>query len=243
MTRGSKVRLFFGILIVIVAVGALTLFLIDSMSRSTSVKATLEAQARSIGTDYSGLVVAQEVEEGDTVKKDDVLFEIDSQQLKQSLDNGTVKRESLTVTLNSANNNIQVRANNDGVIDTINFREGAYVPSNAVIATQYVIDSQFVKAHFKLSPPDYARIDEGIALEVLFPDNTKKKATITTVSLESSEDEQSVETVVIAKINDTDMSDFRFAVGTPVDATLQLQQDTWYQSIYNFVQRLFTPQE
>jgi multidrug resistance efflux pump len=243
MKTSGKVRLFIGIVTVFIIVGLLTVWLNASMSTSSSIKAELDAQARSVGTDYSGLVVKQEVEEGQSVKENDLLFEIDSQQLKQSLANGTVKAESLTVKLNPDNKNVQLRANNSGVIDEIMFREGAYVPGNAVVATMYVVDSLFVKAHFQLSPNDYARIEKGTPMEVLFPDNTRKEATITTVNLESSEDKENVDTVITAKITDVDMSDFRFTVGTPVNATLHLKQNAWYQDVFTFVQRLFTPQE
>lgn len=243
MNANGKIRLFIGIITVFLIVGLLAIFLNISMSTSSSVKAELDAQARSVGTDYSGLIVKQEVEEGQSVKENDLLFEIDSQQLKQSLVNGTVKSENLTVRLNPENNNVQLRATNSGVVDEIMFREGAYVPGNTVIATMHVVDSLFVKANFKLSPNDYARIEKGKPIDVLFPDNTKKEATVTTVNLESSEDKESVETVVTAKITDVDMSDFRFAVGTPVNATLHLKQDAWYQNILNFVLQLFTPKE
>jgi len=241
MRFSGKFRFFVGIIVVFLIVGVLTLFLNVSMSTSSSSKAELDGQARSVGTDYSGLVVKQNVEEGQSVKEGDVLFEIDSQQLKQSLANGTAKAESLTVTLNPENNNVQLRANNSGVMDQINYREGSYVPANAVVATMYVVDSLFVRAHFQLSPNDYARIKKNIPLEVLFPDNTKKDAIITTVNLESSEDKKSVDTVITAKLDDVDMSDFRFAVGTPVEATLHLEQNAWYQNIFTFIQRLFTP--
>lgn len=241
MKTTGKLKLFFGIIVVLLIVGLLTLYLNYAMGISQSQKATLDAQARSIGTDYSGLVVKQNVEEGQEVKKDQVLFEIDSQDLRQRLANDTLQPDGLA--LNSQNGNLELRANNDGVIDEIFFREGAYISSGAVIAKVYVIDSLFVKAHFQLSPPDYARIQEDKTVELLFPDNTRKEAKITTVTLESSEDKEKVDTVVTAKIIDADMSDFRFSVGTPVSATLYLEQNAWYQAIIDFVQGLFTPKE
>lgn len=243
MKASGKLRFLFGILFVVLLVVILTVILNVSMSTSNSVKATLEAQARAVGTDYPGLVVKQNIEEGDAVEEGEILFEIDSQVLKQSLSNGTVEASSLNVTLNPENNNIQLRAISSGVVDEILFREGAYIPGSAVVATVFVVDSLFVKAHFQLSPPDYARINEDKPIELVFPDNTKKKAEITSVSLERSEDDESVDTVIVAKISDTDMEDFRFSVGTPVNATLYLQQNEWYQNVYQFIQQLFTPRE
>jgi hypothetical protein len=243
MKLGARLRLFFGIIFVIALVATLTLILSASMSTSNSVKASLAAQARSVGTDYPGLVVKQNVEEGQTVEEGDVLFEIDSQALKQSLDNGAVEADNLNVTINPDNNNIELRAANSGIVDEILFSEGAYIPANSVVATIYVVDSLYVNARFQLSPPDYARIDKNEPLELLFPDNTKKNAEITSVNLEKSENEETVDTVIVAKIKDADMDDFRFSVGTPVDATLQLRQEAWFQNIVTFIRQLFTPTE
>lgn len=239
----AKLRLVFGILLVIILVASLAFILNISMSTSNSVKATLAAQARSVGTDYPGLVVKQNVEEGEAVKKDDVLFEIDSQALKQLLDDKAIELDNLNVTVNPTNKNIELRATNSGIVDEILFSEGAYVPASAVVATVYVVDSLYVNARFQLSPPDYARIDKSEPLELLFPDNTKKYAEVTSVSLEQSENEESVDTVIVAKIKDADMDDFRFSVGTPVNAKLQLKQEAWFKNVITFVRQLFTPTE
>ena len=107
----------------------------------------------------------------------------------------------------------------------------------------FVIDSLYVRAHFQLSPPDYARIEKDKQLSLLFPDNTSKNAEITSINLESSEDQENVDTVIIAKIVDADMADFRFSVGTPVHATLYLKHDAWYQNLLNFITGLFVPKE
>ncbi len=243
MKLSGRIKFFFGIIIVFAIVALLTFILNITMSTSHSVQAELSAQARSIGTDYAGLVVKQNVEEGQKITKDQVLFEIDSQQLKQALAAGLVKEKDLPFTLTSDTQDIQLRATSDGVMSTISYREGSFVPAGGVVASAYVVDSLFVVAHFKLSPPDYARIEQDTPIEVLFPDNTKKQASITSVNLESSSDKQNVDTVIKAKISDVDMSDFRFSVGTPVNATLHLKQNPWYENTVNFVQGLFTPQK
>jgi len=243
MKLTGKIKFFFGIIAVALLVGALTVFLNISMSTSSSVEATLDAQSRTIGTDYPGLVIKQNVEEGQKISENEVLFEIESQQLKTNLASGAVTEASLPFKLNPETKNIEVRSTSAGVIDEIFFREGSYVPASGVITTVYVLDSLFVTAHFQLAPPDYARIEDDSSLELLFPDNTKKDGTITSVTLESSKDEEKVDTVVKAKITDANMSDFRFSVGTPVDAKLHLRQDTWYQNIVKVVQDLFTPKK
>jgi len=243
MKLTGKIKFFFGIIGVVLLVAILTVFLNINMSTSDSVEATLDAQARTIGTDYAGLVVKQNVEEGQKVSEDEVLFEIDSSQLKTSLDSGVIKEASLPFKLNPETKNIEVRSIGAGVIDEIFYREGSYVPAGGVITTIYVLDSLFVTAHFQLAPPDYARIEDSTSLELLFPDNTKKEGRVKSVTLESSKDEKNVDTVIKAEITDANMSDFRFSVGTPVSAKLHLRQDSWYQNLVKVIQDSFTPKK
>jgi hypothetical protein len=240
MKAGTRIKFFFGIIMVILLVGALSVFLTASMSVVESSKATLDARTRSIGTDYSGMVIKQNVEEGDTVENGEVLFVIESSQLKEALGSGRISRASLPFTL-TKDDSIELRANGNGKIDEISFREGSFVPTGAVVATFYAANSLFVTAHFQLSPPDYARINKTNRVELLFPDNTRKEATITSVSLESSENADTVDTVIEAQLNDADMDDFRFSAGTPVVVTLHLAQEKWYQNLVTFIQGLFTP--
>lgn len=243
MKLSGKIKFFFGIVAVALLVAILTVFLNISMSTSESVEATLDAQARTIGTDYSGLVVKQNVEEGQKVSENEVLFEIESQQLKTSLDSQTIQEASLPFKLNPETKNIEIRSVSAGVVDEIFYREGSYIPAGGVVGTIYVLDSLFVTAHFQLAPPDYARIEEDTSLELLFPDNTKKEGRVTSVTLESSKDKEKVDTVVKAEITNANMSDFRFSVGTPVSAKLHLRQDTWYQNIVKVIQDSFTPKK
>jgi hypothetical protein len=240
MKFGTKLKFFFGIVMVVLVVAALSILLGASMSVVESSKATLDARARSIGTDYSGMVIKQNVEEGDTVEEGQVLFVIESTQLKEALNGSRVTRASLPFTLTDEDD-IELRANGNGKVDEILFREGSFVPTGAVVATFYAANSLFVTAHFQLSPPDYARINKTNRVELLFPDNTRKEATITSVSLESSENADTVDTVIEAQLDDADMDDFRFSAGTPVVVTLHLTQEKWYQNLVTFIKGLFTP--
>ena len=100
-------------------------------------------------------------------------------------------------------------------------------------------DTYYVVAHFHLTPNDYARINKLSNMTLRFPDNTVKTAKIFSISLVSNGD--SVDTVVKATVKNADISDFRFAVGTPVDATLRLNQDNIFQGLVTWTQQLFKP--
>jgi hypothetical protein len=235
----SRLEFICGILFVLLLVGALILYLNNSMSQSHSTKAELAADASAIGTDYPGLVVKQNVEVGDKVTKGKTLFELKSAQLTESLSNKTVSLSSLPFTVDSTTGNILIKASDDGVIEKLNYRAGSYVPAGGILATVNTVGSLHAVAYFKLSPPDYARISKSSKLSLKLPDNTSMEATVFDISLVSNGDH--VDTVVKARIKDADISDFRFSVGTPVQATLQLSTTTWYQTIYNYVTQLFKP--
>lgn len=224
---------------VILIVGVLSLYLNGIMSVSQSSKAELAADASTIGTDYPGLVVKQNVEEGDKVKKGQVLFQIQSTQLNDDLTKGVVTASSLSFSIDPTTNYIQLKASDDGVVNKIFYHAGSYVPGGGIVASVYTVGSLYVISHFHLSPPDYARIDKSSKISLRLPDNSTQTATIFSIALVSNGD--SVDTVVKARLKNADISDFQFSVGTPVDSTLQLRQDNIFQGLFNSVQQLFKP--
>lgn len=239
MSFKSRLKFFFGLLFVVFLVGALLVNLNNSMSVARSSKALLGADSVTIGTDYPGLVVKQNVEEGDKFKKGDTLFEISSQQLNDALTNKSVKVASLPFDLSADEQNILVEAKEDGVIQKINYRSGSYVPAGGILAITNTVGSLYVEGHYRLSPPDYARIKKGSMLAVTFPDNSKIEAIIYSVSLVS--DGSEVDTVIKARLQHADVTDFRFSVNTPVQAVLKLTDKTWYQNLNELAHKLFRP--
>ena len=235
----SRIKFFMGIVIVLIVVGLLVFYLINSMSVSHSSKAALAADASSIGTDYAGLVVKQNVEEGDKVQKGQTLFEIRSAQLNDAITSKTVVPRSLPFSIDPATNDILLKASDDGVVQKINYHQGSFVPTGGIVATVNTVGSLYVVANFKLSPPDYARISKNSKLEITFPDNTRMQATVFNIALASNEGH--VDTVVKARLKNADISDFRFSVDTPVQATLQLSNAQWYQRVLDGIQQLLKP--
>ena len=235
----SRIRLVFGILVVILIVGALSMYLNNIMSVSQSSKAQLAADSTTIGTDYPGLIVKQNVEEGDKVTKGQVLFEIQSTQLNDALTKGLVMTAPLSFNVDPATNYIRLKASDDGVIEKIDYRAGSYVPGGGTVASIDTVGSLYVTAHFRLSPPDYARINKSNTINLRLPDNSTQTATIFSIALVSNG--SNVDTVVKARLKNADISDFRFSVGTPVEATLLLKQDNIFQGLFNIIQQLFKP--
>ena len=229
----------FGILVVVLIVVALSMYLNNIMSVSQSSKARLAADSTTLGADYPGLIVKQNVEEGDKVAKGQVLFEIQSTQLNDALTKGSITASSLSVDVDPVTNYIRLKASDDGVIEKINYRAGSYVQGGGIVASIDTVGSLYVIANFRLSPPDYARINKSNEIKLRLPDNSTQTATVYSIALVSNGSD--VDTVVKARLKNADISDFRFSVGTPVQATLLLKQDNIFQGLFNFIQQLFKP--
>lgn len=234
-----RLKFLLGIIFVILIVGALVLYLIVGMTTARSYKAQLAADASSLGTDYPGTIVKQHAEEGDKVTKGETLFEVQSAQLTDSLHNGSVSAKSLPFSVDSTTGNILIKAPDDGVVEKVFYHNGSFAPAGGIVATVNTVGSLYVVATFKLAPPDYARISRSSGVSLVLPDNTTLAATVFDISVTSNGDR--ADTVVKARIKDADISDYRFSVGTPVHATLQLSTPNWFRSLYDFVSQLFKP--
>ena len=235
----TRIRFILGILGVLVIVALLVLYLNNALSTVHANRATLESDAQTIGTDYSGLVVKQNVTDGDTISKGQILFEITSPQLTANIANGSVKKASLPFSIDPTSDNIQIKAADNGVVQKVNYLTGSFAPSGGILATINTVGTSYISGHFHLSPRDYARVKKGNAMDVTFPDNKHVTAVVQSIAL--AKDGDRVDTIVKARLNGKSISDFQFPVGTPVEASLKLTDRTWYQNMTDVVHNLFKP--
>lgn len=239
MSFWARLKFLFGMVFVVLIVGLLVLYLNNQMSTVKAVRAELGADSTTLGTTYAGLVTKQTVAAGDKVRKGETLFTISSPQLTQAITDKTIQVASLPFSVDPQTNDILLKATGAGVVEQVEYQSGSFVPAGAVVATVDKADSLYVSAHFHLSPPDYARVKKGNVMNVTFPDNSHARATVYNISLAQTGDV--VDTVVKARLQNGTVGDFRFPVGTPVEASLKLTQRTWYQDVTDFVHKLFKP--
>lgn len=238
MSLWGRLKFFCGTVVVFVIVGLLVLYLNDAMSTVRAQRAELGADTTTVGVDYPGLVTQQRVTEGDKVTKGQTLFVVTSSQLMADIANHTVSPATLPFDVDKAGN-IQVKANGDGYVQKIQYLQGAYVPGGAVIATLDTTTTLYISGHFHLSPPDYARLKKGNTMDVTFPDNSKVRAAVYSIAL--AQDGDTVDTIVKARLPHGTAGNFRFPIGTPVEASLKLTQRTWWQGLTHFLTKLFKP--
>jgi multidrug resistance efflux pump len=229
----------FGILVTILVVGALTLYLNNSMSLIRSYRAELAADSMQVGVDYPGQVVKQYVQEGDAVKAGAPLFEIRSPQFIAAIDGGGINMNGLNFRVTQDTHDIVLVAGATGVVRSVKVQQGSYVSAGEVIAAIDVLSSTYVVSYYRLSPPDYARIKKGAEVEVTLPDNTRTTAKVFAINLERKGED--VDTVVKARLGSADLKDFRFAVGTPVVSVLHFNDKPWYQTLLELTRSLFEP--
>lgn len=207
------------------------------MSRIASVDARLQSDTFTVGTGYSATIEKQLVEEGDTVKRGDVLFKLRSPTLSEALRNHEVSQDSLLHQVD-ADGTVLIAASANGIVQSINYRQGAFVPANSEIAKINSENAMYVDGVFKLSPPDYAKLKNGNTVSVLLPDNAQVNGYVDSIKLETSDDKSRVYTIVKVRIDQSAINPI-FTVGTPVEAKLHLNTTTLYDRLQNLV-RSFT---
>lgn len=235
----TRVQFFIGALGVFAVVAGLFLYLNYTMSHITSHGATLEADSYAVTNEYAGVLRQQFVKPGDTVEEGDRLFELNSPSLARALSDDRVDEDSLLVEVSDEGNMILL-ANAPGVVQQINFSDGAYIETNTEIATIATDNARYVIAKYLLNASDYARINRDNAVQVTLPDNTKYQAEVFDISLE--QDEEQVFTVVRARLpTDAEILP-AFASGTPVATSWALNNSDWQDTIFEFVRSFIEPQ-
>lgn len=224
MTWRNRFRMFFGLCLVLALVAALTLVFSQRKGEAASESASIVADAYPVGTDYPGTVVEQFVEEGDQVVVGDPIATVQSNALRQDLEDGIAPASSEVYDV-SADGSLTVKSSVNGVIDSIAVRQGGYAAAGSTIATVWSTDNLYVEAEYLLDPTDYARIVNGARVTIQLPDTQRIKGKVTSVDV-ATRDGVAVTTVQVdSEALVYNGEEGLMAPGTPVAATLQLRND------------------
>lgn len=232
MTWSNRIRLGLGLAGVLVLAAVLTMIVNRNNGIVDSRSASLVAEDYPVGTDYAGTVTEQYVHTGDTVKAGQPLFEVQSATLERDIAQNLVTASNLTYQVKN-DNTIVLAATNDGVVSSVAYTNGAFVPANTTIATIQQAGSMYVSADFVLSAKDYARIPAKAQVDLVLPNNEKITAQVSQIQVQT-EDGQA-RTVVRAYSPDLADGTGLFAVGTPVQATLHLDNSGVVTDVTNHI--------
>ncbi|WIB13748.1 hypothetical protein [Curtobacterium sp. MCPF17_052] len=154
VTWTNRLRLYGGILVVLVVVAACTLVFNQRQSAVASTSAAITAQEYAVGTDYGGTVTEEYVEEGDTVQEGEKLMQVQSLQLAQDIRKGVVGANTKTSAYEIAPDGlITFKAEVSGTVAKLDVKAGGYVQAGSELGTIHKSQSLFVTSEFLVSPP------------------------------------------------------------------------------------------
>jgi multidrug resistance efflux pump len=224
MTWRNRFRMIFGLLFVAALVAALTLVMSQRKGETTSESASVVAEAYPVGTDYPGAVVKQFVEEGDEVVVGDPIATVQSNALAQDLADKVAPASSDVYDV-SADGTLTIKSSVNGVVDSIDVRQGGYAAAGSTIATVWSTDTLYVEAKYRLDPTDYGRVEKGALVSIDLPDTQRVQGKVTSVDVKTHNGVAVTTVRVDGKGLVYGDKDGLMAPGTPVVATLQLRND------------------
>jgi multidrug resistance efflux pump len=225
MTWTNRLRLFGGLLGVVLLVAVLTLIFNQRQTKTLSLSATISADQYEVGAAYGGTVTKQYVKDGDVVKKGDKLFTVQSVPLQQDLANGLQISNSDAYDVNKKDGTLTYKATVEGQVSDLKAKLGNSLGSGQDFAQISVTNSQYVDAEYLLSPGDYGRIQKGAAVSILLPNNQTIDGTVTTIEVATDSGKARTDVRVDSDaLKDPKLGNLAQA-GTPVSATLQLVDD------------------
>jgi len=232
MNKRSRLSLFTGILFVVFIAAGLLLYFEAARSAIKSTKAEISAESYSVGTDYTGLISKQYVQEGDTITAGQTLFQVKSSTLLEQMKENSLEPSQLIYPL-TPEGEIILKAPKAGTVGKIFYSQGSFIPANKEIAT--IIDEESVKvtATFKLPRRDFALLNKNTRLEVRLPNGNYLNGTVSAIRVISQD--QYVETEVDAKLERFKTNQLELTSGTPVESVLYLKEQTAWKNLKNYV--------
>ncbi len=225
MTWTNRLRLFGGILGVLLVAAVLTLVFNQRQTKATSLTATVAADTYDVGAAYGGTVIKQYVNQGDVVSKGDKLFTISSVPLQQDLSNGLDLQDSDAYDVDKSKGTLTYKATVAGQVSDLEAKLGNALGTGSPFAQISVVDSQYIDAKFLLSPGDYERIEKGAGVDIVLPNNQIITGTVSTIEVATDQGQALTEVRVDSDtIADHDLANVN-QPGTPVNATVQLRDD------------------
>lgn len=225
MTWINRLRLFAGLLGVLLVVAVLTLIFNQRQTQTASLTATVAADSYEVGASYGGTVIKQYVKDGDVVRKGQKLFTLQSVAYQQDIANGLEMRNTDAYDVNPKAGTLTYKATVAGQIDDLKAKLGNAVGTGSPFAEISVVSSQYVEARYLLSPRDYERVQKGASVSILLPNNSIIQGNVSTIEVATEEGQALTEARVDSKsLGQADLATLT-KPGTPVVATLKLRDD------------------
>ena len=225
MSWRNRLRLWVGLVLVVLVVATLTLVVNQRARQAFSMNARVVASQYHVGLDYGGVVVEQYVELGDDVRSGDRLFTISSLGLQKDLTNGLDPVSTEAYDIDRKKGQVTYRATVDGTVTALAALEGGFVGGGDDMAEITAGGTQYVTAEFTLPPKDYARILEGGAAQIELPNRETVDGSVSRVSVETTDGVARTTVEVDAPALRKRTLDAFNQPGSPVSVTLTLEDE------------------
>lgn len=221
MTWENRLRLTLGVLGVVVVSAVLTLVFNQRQNQLTSYTGTVVADNYTVGADYAGTVVKQDVQEGDAVTKGEELFVVQSLQLKEALARGTKVGDTSAYSVDRKTGTITYYAVVNGTVTTLDARLGNSIAGGALATL--ASEDRYIEADFRLFPRDYARLHQNSPARVRLADDSEIAGYVTTAASTTGSD-GTVSKLRIESGNLATVDGVLRNPGAPVSVTVELDQ-------------------
>ncbi len=233
----TRLKYLFGALLVLAGVGALALNLNQRISTVQDVSATVKSRQYTVGSSYSGVIVHENVQVGDTVQRGDRMFVVKSEQLGRDVAHHAVHPKKAPFDIRHGDE-LVVHATAPGKVVAVPHVKGAFVGVDAMLARVQVRGSSYVQADFHLSAKEYARIRHVRRVTVTLPNQRSFPATIAKISVRTKG--RTADTRLRATTSELTNRGL-FATGTPVQVHARLPGHNLLDTARNAVDGLLTP--
>lgn len=174
---------------------------------------------------YGGTITKQFVTEGDTVKKGDKLFSVQSVALQQDVNQGLDIASTGPYDVNQSKGVLTYKAVVDGELTELKAKLGNTLATGTPFGTITVAGTQFAVAQYLLSPRDYERVQEGAVVSILLPNNQSVEGTVASTKVKTNAGQAQTEVRIGSRsLQDPDLAALT-KPGTPVTAALHLRDD------------------
>lgn len=225
MTWINRLRLLVGLLVVLVIVAAAALVLNQRESQVASTTASIKALSYSIGSDYPGIVVEQTVKQGDEVVPGQPLMTIQSPALTQVLSSTAITVPASTAYSVTPEGTLSLLATQPGVISRIDASVGGFVAAGQALATIDRGEDMYVTAEFRLEPYNFARVENGAAVEIILPDHTRLAGEVTDIRVSTVDGKADADLTIASEDLVMGAAGGLVTSGTPVTAILHLKEE------------------
>lgn len=225
MTWTQRLRLFGGMVVVLLLTAVLVLVFNQRQAQALSTSGQVASTQASVGAAYGGVITDLRVKDGDEVTKGQPLVTLNSPDLKRDLAQGLKVASTDAFDVDTSSATVTYKALSDGRLSGIAVQTGGFVQNGADLATITADGSQYALADFTLSPRDYERIVKGAAVSLRLPDDRTVAGTVQSVSVKTDNGQARTRvTVGSDELKDPGIAELT-QPGTPVAATLSLRDD------------------